>query len=248
MALLQAAIWDRMETEHARPYWKTLSESPVSEPPLKQMAKSRMAEIDSHPEQKVAWKISGVGRLPELDWSSRTLKEDKGPYHIYAKSEFPKVCVAPKNLLVPTRSWIKKIGEKYDNDYHPYVYLKSLIRFPIGVAYGIVGVSSGVAIGIGGCGLAASAGKNGNAEACKASLELGGFLIVKSADLVEFTLQPDMRHWKDMPIAFYLERATTTEDPSGAGADTERETASDQQPEKSCGEENYIKYGDNFSL
>lgn len=56
-----------------------------------------------------------------------------------------------------TNSWIKKLSTRYDSDYHPLLYTKSLVRFPIGIAYGIVGISAGTAIGVGGCVAAAEA-------------------------------------------------------------------------------------------
>src|SRR5690606_17889729 len=91
-------------------------------------------------------------------------------------------------------------------DYHPWLFTKSLFRLPVGVAYGAVVASTGVGVGAGGCVLATSA-KESSGENCSASLQFAGQIIGESANLVEFTLRPDMRHWRRLPAAFLIERS-----------------------------------------
>ena len=200
LILLQAALWDRFDPLVARPYWKSLKEDNHQDLQIRNFAESRLKEIDTHPTDKVLWRIDGIGILPELEWSSHLFKGDL--YKIQARSEFPHVCVSGKSLLVPTISWTDKIAAKYKASYHPFLLAKSLVRLPVGIGYGIVGVSTGVVVGVGGCAMTAKAGSDN--LLCESSLRAGGYLIDKSTDLAAYTLKPDLRHWESVPKAFYL--------------------------------------------
>lgn len=202
--LLMAAVWDRFDSSMSRPYWKFLSELGTDFEVLSQFARNRLVKIDLHPGEKVLWSIDGMGTLPELDWSTDFIMRKQGPYRIEAKSQFPEACASETSLLMPTNSWLKKIAMKYKSEYHPWMYAKSLARLPVGLGYGVVGVTSGAVVGLGGCGLSAKAGSNGSDELCRASLYLAGWMISKTGDLVSYTLKPDLRHWKKMPSAIFL--------------------------------------------
>ncbi len=204
--LLMAALWDRFDTSMARPYWKFLSEFSPAATSLSQFAQERLKQIDSHPGEKIVWKIDGFGYLPELDWHADFLSQKKGPYRIEATTSFPPACASENSLLVPTQYWVDKIAIKYNSEYHPFLYAKSLARLPIGIGYGVIGVTSGLAVGIGGCGIAVQGNGDGAADLCGASLQAAGAIIGASGDLVSYTLKPDLRHWKKMPSAIYLSR------------------------------------------
>ena len=121
------------------------------------------------------------------------------------RGSFPKTCAATDAVLLPTNSWVEKIFSKYDSRYHPYLLTKSFLRLPVGIAYGLIGIAGGTAVGIGGCMLTADSRSNGS-DLCQASLEASGYLISKSVDLAGFTLKPDLRHWSKLPLAFIITR------------------------------------------
>ena len=60
---------------------------------------------------------------------------------------------------------------------------------------------------MGGCALAAeSKSGTGGEKLCALSLEAAGYVIQKSSNLVAYTLKPDMRHWKKLPMAIQVVR------------------------------------------
>ncbi len=105
-------------------------------------------------------------------------------------------------LVIPTQSWFQKIAMRHSHGYHPLVNAKSWIRLPIGVIYGVSTVATGAAIVVGGCTLDAIGKTDG--ALCSISIEGGAALIAQSDDVVDYVLQPDLRHWKNIPAAIYL--------------------------------------------
>lgn len=109
----------------------------------------------------------------------------------------------------------KKIGTKYRSSYHPLMYAKTLLRLPIGLTYGAIGVTSGIAFGASGCMLISYLyGDSQSVRAGNACIELmkvSGHIIKKSGDLVGYVLKPDLRHWKNMPSAIYITEEDTQE-------------------------------------
>jgi hypothetical protein len=205
--LLYGAMWDRFDSAMARPYWKRLTEDPSIDQSVQKFAQRRIDQIDQHSGRKILWQIDGYGYLPELDWHSDFIKREKGPYKITASTPFPESCQTEQSLLMSTESWVQKISNRYHSNYHPFLYTKSLIRAPVAIGYGIIGVSTGVAIGIGGCGISAKA-DSGGAELCEASLKVAGAMISATGNLVEYTLKPDLRHWRLLPKAIQLKQAS----------------------------------------
>lgn len=201
--LLLAALWDRFDTSISRPYWKKLLEIPKTPKTVTQFAEERLQQIDLKPSDRTRWSIAGYGYLPELDWDIDVLQHEKGPYKFKTKSPLPEACRDPSTLIVPTESWALKINARYKPGYHPLMYTKSLIRLPIGIGYGILGFSTGAAIGVGGCGLAMYA-KDAADELCGLSLTAAGHIMKKSGDLVGYTLGPDMRRWRKMPMTIAI--------------------------------------------
>jgi hypothetical protein len=216
LTLLQAAVWDRFDPLTSRPFWKKLSEYKDQDSGTMSFAQQRIKEIDEGSSAKVSWQIFAVGHLPELRWSSNFFNLHGGPYEITPSRAFPKACSAEDEVFISTSSWVDKIAGRYDSGYHPLLYAKSLTRLPVGLGYGAVGVTAGTAVGLGGCVLAAEA-KNAGAPLCQASIEAGGYIVGQSANLVEYTLRPDLRHWKNLPIAFLITRGDNISDTSCAG-------------------------------
>lgn len=203
LTLIQAALWDRYDTATSRPFWRKLSESNSKSLTISEFAKKRLEEIDSYPNLKKNWQLSGYGQMPKLDWNSDFFQQKKGPYKIQSSKPYPIACSQNQNLIVPTDIWVDKISNKYKLGYHPVLYTKSILRAPFGIGYGIVGVSTGAAVGVGGCVLASYSG-SGASELCEVSLKAGIYIAEKSFNFVEYTLKPDLRHWKKMPFVIAL--------------------------------------------
>jgi len=201
ISLLLAAMWDRFDPSVARAQWLKLSHFSELGDKVVNFAKSRVEEIDRDSSTPVDWKIYGIGQMPDLDWHSHFLSEK--PYLIRPVTSYPTACSSKDSLMLPADSWTKKIAAKYDSSYHPLLFAKSLARLPIGIGYGVIGISSGVAVGIGGCGLASQV-KDGGEALCKTSLQAAGYIINKSSNLVSYTLRPDLRHWKKLPLALVV--------------------------------------------
>ncbi len=206
ITLLLATLWDRFDTNESRPYWQKLEKNLELPPALQKAAVSRLVEIDgSAGDSHINWDIYQIGVFPEVDWHPNFLGGSSGTFRIFAKSLFPSSCQSKTSVVISTESWLHKIAAKYDNSYHPLLFAKSLLRLPVGVTYGIVGVSTGLAVGVGGCAAAASL-KDSGGGLCQISAEAAGYLIGKSADLVAFTLKPDLRHWAKVPAAVLISR------------------------------------------
>lgn len=202
ISFLLAALWDRFDPSLSRPHWQALASRADIEPAVIEFSRKRIAEIDRAENSRVNWRITLLGQFPDLDWHSHYLTNK--PYSIVSKTPFPKACSGPKALLVPTEPWLRKLSTRHNSDYHPLLFTKSLVRFPLGVAYGAVLVSTAVGLGVGGC-VADAQAKGSNGELCRQSLDLAGKLLDVSSSLVEYTLRPDMRHWKKVPVAFLIE-------------------------------------------
>ena len=193
------------------PLWKSLNEDESVSEEIKKFAQERVDSIDHHP-TPLHWRIYGVGRLPDFDWSYKPFTKKHAPYKITEKdSSPPSSCSSEKEVLLPTTSWNKKIATRHAYDYHPLIYTKNIFRLPIAVTYGLVGVSTGLALGVAGCGVGAmivTGGGHGNGEAavqiCSYSFQGAAYIIKSSGDLTSYVLKPDLRRWKKLPAAIYL--------------------------------------------
>lgn len=84
---------------------------------------------------------------------------------------------------------------------------KALARLPVSVGVGLVGVSTGIAVAVGGCGIEGS-NKNSSGALCRASVQLAGKMIESSLDLVGYIMKPDLRHWRKLPEGFLITNTT----------------------------------------
>ena len=202
-ALLQAVLWENFPREgfSARPFWVWLSRSELAEAAVREFAAARIVEFDTKI-PRAPWQITAIGSFPMLDWSIKFSDTRNGYFAIRPKDGFPAVCHDGVTLVIPTQSWFQKIAMRHSHRYHPLVHAKTWIRLPIGILYTVSTMAAGAAIVVGGCSLEVM----GKAEGalCRLSIEGGSALIALSDDVVESTLQPDLRHWENLPAAIYL--------------------------------------------
>ena len=217
--LLQAAIFDRVHPEEARPFWKRLSEFKTSLQ-VQEFANKRINEIDLDSNSATQWKIYSCGRMPDFDWHLSMSRF----YKIRPQRLYPLSTADNSTIVLSTAAWGDKIIGKYGSGYHPYLFMKGLMRLPSGLAYGAVGVTGGAAIGVGGCVIAAES-KGDSQDLCRFSLETGGYLISKSVDLVNFTLKPDLRHWRELPASIVVSRGAKDESANSVCFKTENQPA-----------------------
>ena len=202
-ALLQAVLWENFPREgfSARPFWLWLSRSELADSTVRAFATARVADFDAKI-LRAPWQIATVGSFPDLEWSMKFADAKHGYLEVRPKQSFPKTCSDGTTLIMPTQSWFQKIAMRHSHGYHPLVNAKSWIRLPIGVIYGVSTVATGAAIVVGGCTLDAIGKTDG--ALCSISIEGGAALIAQSDDVVDYVLQPDLRHWKNIPAATYL--------------------------------------------
>ncbi|HYX35957.1 MAG TPA: hypothetical protein VE954_22885 [Oligoflexus sp.] len=204
-ALLQAALWDNFPSEgfSSRPFWLWLTQSDKADRRLREFAQKRIKQIDrKQVGTATPWQIFEVGRFPEVTWSMKFTSSPSGYFSIQPKPAFPLACADDAGILVPTSTWFHKIAIRHSHDYHPLVNVKSWIRLPIGLVYGITTVATGASLVVGGCALDIAA--KGDRALCKISIQGGTVLISKSDDVVDSALSPDLRHWEHLPAALYL--------------------------------------------
>ncbi len=206
-ALIQGAMWDNFSKPgfSARPFWLWLSKSSDVSPKARAFAKVQISRIDSQAAEnksKALWKIYEVGRFPALDWEMKFLDNEHGYFKIRPKQQFPETCTQNGAILLPTTSWFTKISRRHAYSYHPLVNAKSWVRLPIGVFLGVSTFTVGTSITVGGCVADASAKMSG--DLCKLSILGGKAVIDLSPKVVDYALQPDLRHWEELPSAIAI--------------------------------------------
>lgn len=193
--LLLATQWEGSdEPQIARSFWKRAHELSDLES-VKSLASERLQGLDRNEQpQSSQWHVYQVDYFPEIDWSFQFSKVGDSYYKVTNTTSFPKSCRSDTGILVPTKEWLSKINQRYQNHYHPLLNLKSWVRLPIGVAYGATTLLAGAAVGIGGCVLF-----EGSDSGCKAAFEAGMGIADQTDDVVNYTLSPDLRHWDKVP-------------------------------------------------
>jgi hypothetical protein len=155
-------------------------------------------------------KIHAIGRFPAVDWDIRFTDSTTGYFSIRPDETFPADCASATGIRVSTASWFSKIALRHDHGYHPLLNVRSWIRLPLGIAYGITAFVSGASVAIGGCVLDVYG--QGSGTLCEVSLRGGAAMIAESPNVTRQALSPDLRHWENVPAAFLF---TTADGPLG---------------------------------
>lgn len=189
--LLLAGLWEDLgESEMAAPYWKRIGLENLAAP-------AGLAN---------PWHIYAVGEMQGYDWG---LGGRGSIYNITSKVKLPEKCVSGTGALIPISDWVGKMQIRHTDDYHPLLNLKSYIRFPIGVGYGLLLGTSGVGVAVLGCAADANGNGNGisNGELCGNSIKAGAMLAGQAPNAFNYAAQPDLRHWPKSPVAFLVTRS-----------------------------------------
>jgi hypothetical protein len=212
-ALLQAAMWDNHAhaSFSSRPFWLWLSNQTTVDASIKRFSDKQILAMDQNAPKR-RWQISEVGKFPEINWSLNFTNSEKGYFDFKPSRRFPESCSSDDVVFINTSSWFNKVSMRHSKSYHPFVNAKSWIRAPFGLAYGITTVAAGAGIMVTGC--AVDAGIKGDGTLCKFSIQGGAATMSKSGDVVDFALQPDLRHWQEVPEGILLAaEGASLEDP-----------------------------------
>lgn len=208
--ILQAVMWEKLGApEESRVDWLNLSDEKHLSKFITAFASDRIEKIDSGEHLNSDWTIYAVDRFPEITWDLKFVKSDTGYIKVRATDRFLESCSSPTGLRISTKSWMHKIAMRHSHGYHPLVNIRSWIRLPFGIAYGITTFSSGAAIIVGGCAL--DTANKGNGALCELSIYGGAALIAQSPKVFKHTLKPDFRHWENVPSSFLF---TTADNPA----------------------------------
>lgn len=206
--LLQAALWENLDGPNdSRFLWRRVSEHPQASEDVRRFAHNRMSLIDLGQTPRQFWVIQALDKFPKLEWKIDFSNSANSYYQISSKTQFFDECSGPEELLVSTKPWLEKLKYRHAYDYHPLLNAKSWLRLPIGILYGSTLVGTGVAVALGGC---AAESRSGG---CEYAVKLGGYLLSKSGDAFKATVQPDLRHWQNVPLAFYLIHSSSVTEP-----------------------------------
>ena len=204
-ALLQAAMWDNFAGNgfSSRPFWYWVSKHKAVESPVRKFARDQVRRLDERLEG-IKWKVYEIGEFPRLDWDLTLTDAEHGYFRVKAKRPFKDACVTDHAVLISTRSWFQKIAMRHSKTYHPLVNAKSWIRAPFGLAYGVTTLAAGAGIMVGGC--AVDIGMEGDGTLCQLSVRSGYAVAAKTDDVIDYALQPDLRHWERVPEAVLILR------------------------------------------
>lgn len=208
--LLQAVLWERLgEVPESRVDWSRLRLQKNVDEPIDAFAMRRMEAIDQREALPSEWKVYAVDFFPKIEWKVKWIDSTGGYFAIYPASRFLEDCASDTGVRLSTKSWFRKVAGRYQYDYHPLLNLQSWVRFPVGLVYGVTTFAFGTGIAVGGCLL--DGVMKGSGYFCEGSVRTGFKVIKESPGVVRKTLEPDLRHWENVPAAILV---TTAEEPA----------------------------------
>ena len=209
--LLSAVMWETLDqSDESWVDWNRLSTQQERHALVSEFASRRMRAIDEGQGVVGPWSIYTGGTFPDIDWDLQFTGSNNGYFSVKPKQRFGEDCVSDTGVRISTRPWFAKIALRHNDGYHPILNVQSWMRLPFGVAYSITTFASGASIAIGGCALDVYTQAEG--ALCEVFLNGGTALIRKSPKVLRHVLQPDLRHWDNVPIHFLFTTASTVED------------------------------------
>lgn len=200
--LFAAVMWQTLgQRDEARIDWSRLSIHRKSDTEIKKFALKHIQRIDDKMEIKKAWKIYGIGEFPAINWDLQFTASDNGYFSVTPEKAFDPTCVSETGIKISLQPWFSKIALRHNNGYHPLLNAQSWIRLPFGVFYSVTTFAAGAGIAVTGC-VVDFLSKTNFGSLCEVSINGGGALIYASPTVLRKTLQPDLRHWDNLPESF----------------------------------------------
>jgi len=221
--LLSAVMWEQLgEPGEARVDWLRLREQVGAlrnlNENLRTFAELQMDRIDGAQTIGSGWRIYGIGWFPAVDWNLEFIGSNNGYFRVSPKRGFMAACMSETGARISTRDWFQKIATRHNHAYHPLLNVQSWIRLPVGIVYGLVPMTAGAGVIVGGCMADAMLSEGRGGALCQLSIVGGIALIAKGPQVIKGTLQPDLRHWERIPEAFVVTRAAEpTKEPCLSG-------------------------------
>lgn len=221
--VLSAVMWEQLgEPGEARVDWLRLRDQVGAlrdlDVKLRTFADLHLDRIDRAQAIQSDWQIYGIGRFPTVDWIVEFISSTNGYYRVSPNQGFVPACVSETGARISTRTWFQKIATRHNHAYHPLLNMQSWIRLPVGIIYGLVPVTAGAGIIVGGCVADAMLSEGHGGALCQLSIVGGVALMEKGPAVIKGTLQPDLRHWERIPEAFVVTwAADPTQEPCLSG-------------------------------
>ncbi len=208
--LFEAVGWEKYgEIRESRVDWNRLQDrkekQKETDEPIRSFASKRMNAIDAAENINLDWKIYAVGQFPGVQWDLKFINSEDGFFSVTPQKDFIPDCASDTGVRISTQSWFHKIAMRHNNSYHPLLNVQSWIRLPFGLVYSIIPLATGASIAIGGC--VADAYGHGNGILCQVSVKGGVAVMKESPKVLKGTVQPDLRHWENLPSSFLLTTA-----------------------------------------
>ncbi len=209
--LLSAVMWEMLD-QPAESWvdWNRLSTQYEGHASVATFAAQRMRAIDEGKGVAGPWSIYAIGNFPDIDWDLQFTGSNNGYFSVKPAQRFGEDCMSDTGVQISTRPWFEKIALRHNDGYHPILNAQSWMRLPFGVAYSITTFASGASIVVGGCALDVYTQAEG--ALCQVSLNGGTVLIRESPKVLRHVLQPDLRHWDNVPISFLFTTSSTLEE------------------------------------
>ncbi len=141
---------------------------------LRNFADLQMDRIDRAQTIQSEWRIYGIGRFPKVDWDLEFVGSSNGYFRVSPKQGFVPACVSETGVRISTRNWFQKIAIRHNHAYHPLLNMQSWIRLPVGIIYGLVPMTAGAGIVVGGCVADAMLSEGRGGALCHLSIVGGG--------------------------------------------------------------------------
>ncbi len=211
--LFSAVLWEMLDDhDDAWVDWNRLQGQEDLDEQIRAFASRHRDRLNAERAVPVRWTVYAIGRFPGTDWHIQFVDSSHGYYSVSPQESFAPVCSSKSGVLISTASWFRKIAMRHSHHYHPLLHVQSWIRLPVGIMYSITTFAAGAGIAVGGCALDASAG--GDGSLCKASVKGGMVVMSKSREVLDYTLEPDLRHWDNVPASFLFTTAPDVEEES----------------------------------
>jgi hypothetical protein len=209
--LLSAVLWEQAgDPAEARVDWLRLRDLPnllkERDKPLRSFADLQVTRIDEGRPAGNPWHLYRLGTFPAVDWDLQFTGSDNGYFRITAGGSFPATCASRTGALLSTQSWFGKIATRHSHAYHPLLNVQSWIRLPVGVTYSLVPFAAGAGIAVGGCMIDAAG--EGKGALCEIAVRGGVALMSTAPRVLKGALEPDLRHWEQVPSAFLVTTAS----------------------------------------